>query len=232
MNRTDRLHAVSEELRRAGSRGRTSAQLARKLEVSERTIKRDVSALQQAGLPVWAQAGPGGGYVLDAAATLPPVNLTAGQAVSVAVALAANPGAPFAVDGKAALDKLLDVMDPPTRARAQRLAARMWVRPLAGTATTLPARAAVEEAVRLGRALVIDYVDSGGAASRRTVEPQWLAMRGGHWYLVAWCRERVGPRWFRWDRIAAGHVTREEVEERDPALFGEPPPDARQVGLG
>ncbi len=99
MNRTDRLHALGEELRRAGPRGRTAARLAGWLEVSTRTIKRDVAALQQAGLPVWAQAGPGGGYVLDEAATLPPVNLTSAQAVALAVALAAQADAPYAVDG-------------------------------------------------------------------------------------------------------------------------------------
>ena len=54
MNRTDRLHALSEELRRAGQHGRTAARLAGWLEVSTRTIKRDVAALQQAGLPVWS----------------------------------------------------------------------------------------------------------------------------------------------------------------------------------
>jgi predicted DNA-binding transcriptional regulator YafY len=90
MNRTDRLHALGEELRRAGPRGRTASQLATWLEVSTRTVKRDAAALQQAGLPVWAQAGPGGGYVLDAVATLPLVNLTPAQAVAVAVALAAQ----------------------------------------------------------------------------------------------------------------------------------------------
>jgi predicted DNA-binding transcriptional regulator YafY len=61
VNRTERLYAVAEELRRAGAQGTTSARLARSLEVSIRTIKRDVSALQQAGLPVRAEAGPGGG---------------------------------------------------------------------------------------------------------------------------------------------------------------------------
>ncbi|NKY39299.1 HTH domain-containing protein, partial [Cellulomonas septica] len=64
MNRTDRLYAMAEELRRVGPRGTTSARLARLFEVTARTVKRDVSALQQAGLPVVAQAGAGGGYVL------------------------------------------------------------------------------------------------------------------------------------------------------------------------
>ena len=61
MNRTDRLHSLTEELRRAGPSGRSADRLAAWLEVSTRTIKRDVAALQKAGLPVWAQAGPGGG---------------------------------------------------------------------------------------------------------------------------------------------------------------------------
>src|SRR5919112_5266428 len=145
VNRTDRLHALTEELRRAGPRGRTAQRLAGWLEVSTRTVKRDVAALQQAGVPVWATAGPGGGYVLDAAATLPPVNLTPAQAVAVAVALAEAPDAPFAVDGRAALQKVLDVMGPTARTEAERLAGRVWVR---GSSTARPnAAAVVEEAL-------------------------------------------------------------------------------------
>ncbi len=61
VNRTERLYALAEELRRAGRTGTTGPRLAAALEVSERTIKRDVAALQQAGLTIWAQAGPGAG---------------------------------------------------------------------------------------------------------------------------------------------------------------------------
>ncbi|MFF3065485.1 helix-turn-helix transcriptional regulator [Oerskovia sp. NPDC057915] len=128
MNKTERLYAVAEELRRAGPGGTTGPRLARLLEVSERTIKRDVSALQQAGLPIWAQAGPGGGYVLDPSASLPPVNFTPQQAVAVAVALAAlPPGSPFAVDAVAAQGKVWDALGPEARERAAALAARVWI---------------------------------------------------------------------------------------------------------
>jgi predicted DNA-binding transcriptional regulator YafY len=128
VNKTERLYAVAEELRRAGPAGTTGPRLARRLEVSERTIKRDVSALQQAGLPIWAQAGPGGGYVLDASASLPPVNFTPQQAVAVAVALAAlPPGSPFAVDAAAAQGKVWDALGPEARERATALAARVWI---------------------------------------------------------------------------------------------------------
>ncbi|WP_175008725.1 WYL domain-containing protein [Cellulosimicrobium sp. TH-20] len=129
MNRTERLYALAEELRRAGRTGTTGPRLAAALEVSERTIKRDVAALQQAGLTIWAQAGPGGGYVLDPSASLPPVNFTPGQAVAVAVALATlPPGSPFAVDALAARGKMWDALGAGDRARAEALAARVWVR--------------------------------------------------------------------------------------------------------
>jgi predicted DNA-binding transcriptional regulator YafY len=129
VNRTERLYAIAEELRRAGRTGTTGRRLAAALEVSERTIKRDVSALQQAGLTVWAQAGPGGGYVLDPSASLPPVNFTPGQAVAVAVALATLPsGSPFAVDALAARGKVWDALAAGDRERANALAARVWVR--------------------------------------------------------------------------------------------------------
>jgi predicted DNA-binding transcriptional regulator YafY len=227
VNRTDRLHALTEELRRAGSRGRTAARLAAWLEVSTRTVKRDIAALQQAGLPVWAQAGPGGGYVLAAAATLPPVNLTPAQAVAVAVALAAQPDAPYAVDGRAALAKILDVMEPAARDRATRLAGRVWVRtpPGARPGVTGP----VEEGLAQRRVLALTYRDRLGRPSQRRVEPHLIAFTNDRWYLVGWCHTRQAPRWFRWDRIDRADLTTESVPERDPAVFGTPPPDAHPV---
>ncbi|TFV65779.1 UNVERIFIED_ORG: YafY family transcriptional regulator [Bacillus sp. AZ43] len=227
MNRTDRMHAVSEELRRAGPRGRTARRLADWLEVSPRTIKRDVAALQQAGVPIWASAGPGGGYVLDATATLPPVNLTPSQAVAMAVALAGSPDAPFAVDARAALEKILDVLGPGVRADAERLGGRVWVR--GPEHERLPAAAVVEQAVLRRRVVAIRYRSGSGEVSRRRVEPVFLARTGGRWYLAAWCQERQAPRWFRWDRIEAADLTTEPAPEHDPAVFGTPPQDARPV---
>ncbi len=227
MNRTDRLHALSEELRRAGRRGRTAQRLADWLEVSTRTVKRDVAALQQAGVPIWAGAGPGGGYVLDAAATLPPVNLTPAQAVAVAVALAGAADAPFAVDGRAALEKVLDVLGPVARAEAEQLGARVWVRPPAGPRP--PAAAVVEEALVRRLVVAISYRDGAGRRSRRRVEPHAVARTEGHWHLMAWCRERDAPRWFRWDRIESADLTAEPAPDRDVAVFDTPPADATAV---
>ncbi|WP_369852381.1 helix-turn-helix transcriptional regulator [Cryobacterium sp. Y82] len=64
MKRSERLQSLTESLRRAGSRGRTAQQLADGFEVTIRTIKREISALEAGGLPVWARTGPGGGYGL------------------------------------------------------------------------------------------------------------------------------------------------------------------------
>ena len=229
MNRTDRLHALSEELRRAGPRGRTAAQLAGWLEVSTRTVKRDVAALQQVGLPVWAQSGPGGGYVLDAVATLAPVNLTPAQAVAVATALATQPGAPYAADGRVALEKVLDVMPPADRRRAEELGARVWIRDADPTSAATTVSSSLGEALATRRVLVLDYSDASGRSTRRRVEPHLLARTGDRWYLLGWCRRRQAPRWFRFDRIRAAHLTKEPVVERDAAIFGIPPPDAHPV---
>ncbi len=189
--------------------------------MSTRTVKRDISALQHAGVPIWASSGPGGGYVLDASATLPPVNLTPAQAVAVAVALAGPADAPFAADGRAALAKVLDVLGPAARAEAERLGGRVWMRGRPGGRPD-PAPV-VEEALAKRRVVAITYRDRRGVASRRQVEPHLLARTGDRWYLVGWCRERDAPRWFRWDRIGAADLTLEAAPERDPADFGTRP---------
>ena len=228
MNRTDRLYALAEELRRAGSQGRTAERLAGLFEVSTRTVKRDVAALQQAGVPIWTTGGPGGGYVLDSLASLPPLDFTPGEAVAVAVALAAQPGLPYAVDGRSALEKVLEAMVPGQRAEAEALAGRVWVRPRDLPVTHVSR--ALEQALRAGVVVVLDYVDG---RSRRTtareVEPHLLALDEGRWYLVGWCRRRDDVRWFRLDRIERALVTAEPVTARDPSVFGTPPDDAHPV---
>jgi predicted DNA-binding transcriptional regulator YafY len=230
MNRTDRLYALVEELRAAGSRGLGTAALAARFEVSSRTIKRDISALQQAGTPIWATSGPGGGYVLDAAATLPPLTFTPGEATAVAAALASQPGLPFGTDGRSALTKVLGAMPPEQRDAAAGLAAKVWVRPPAevGSATTR----IVDECLRAGRVVVLDYLDASGSVTRRPVEPLAYANNHGRWYLLAWCRHRRAGRWFRLDRIQAAWSTTQEFEPRElSAVFGTAPPDAHPVAV-
>src|SRR6266542_4539838 len=94
MNRTDRLYALVAELRAVAPRPRSARWLAGRFEVSARTVERDISALQQSGVPIYAEPGRRGGYCLDKARTLPPVNLTPGEAVAMALALRRLDGTP------------------------------------------------------------------------------------------------------------------------------------------
>ena len=71
VRRSERLHALTESLRRSGNRGRTAEQLAAEFEVSVRTIKRDLASLEASGLPLWSRPGPGGGYGLLSGGALP-----------------------------------------------------------------------------------------------------------------------------------------------------------------
>ncbi len=233
MNRTDRLYAITEELRRRGSAGSTGRRLAAMLEVSERTIKRDVSALQQAGTPIWAQPGPGGGYVLDAAATLPPITFTPAQAVAAAVALAAMPpGSPFGVDAATTQRKVWDALGHADRERAATLSGRVWTHLPADPdePPTEPAvLRAVEQALGDGRVLSITH-GADGRVTRRDVEPILLAHTDGRWYLVAWCRSRQAVRWFRLSRIRRAHLTGERHPPRDVAEVGVPPAGSAPVG--
>ena len=224
MQRAARLHAITEELRRAGDRGRTAEQLAHLLEVTTRTIKRDVATLQSAGSAIAAQAGPGGGYFLIGQPSLPPVNFTAAQAVAIAVALAMNRDAPFAQDGRAALAKLLDVMDDVSRQQVEEVGARVWVRGADSSVATI--RRAIEQGVERNRVVSLGYTDAEGNRSLRRVEPHLLAYSNGRWYVIAWCLTRNAVRWFRVDRVSDAAVTTTPFEPRDPAIFGEPPADA------
>jgi predicted DNA-binding transcriptional regulator YafY len=125
VNRTDRLYALVEELRTVSPRPRSASWLAGRFEVSVRTVERDINALQQSGVPIYAEPGRTGGYCLDKAHTLPPVNLTPGEAVAMAVALRRLEGTPFQVTAGSALRKLVAAMQSDAAAEARDLAGRI-----------------------------------------------------------------------------------------------------------
>lgn len=225
MNRTDRLYALVEELRARAPRPLRASELASRFEVSTRTIERDLLALQKAGVPIWAQPGPGGGYSLNPDTTLPPLNLTPDEAVALATALAAMPAMPFATAGHSALGKLAAVMAAAPRATASDLAARIRVTPHA----TQPASAVwstIERALLEPEALRLIYLDQHERETARTVEPGGLLGASSGWYLVAWCRTRQAPRTFRLDRITHIDATGEAIIAPDlDGLLAEIPHD-------
>ncbi|MDT0533342.1 WYL domain-containing protein [Micromonospora sp. DSM 115977] len=212
MNRTDRLYALVEELRAVSPRPRSARWLAARFEVSTRTIERDIGALQESGVPIWAEPGRTGGYALDRARTLPPVNLTPVEAVAMAVALHRMRGTPFAAAAGTALRKLISVMPAADAAEAHRLAARVH---LIGDGPVAPVPAAVADAVRARRVLRLRYADRSGAGSLRDVEPLGYLGNPRHWYLLGWCRLRAGIRAFRVDRITSVTTLAERVPERE-----------------
>ncbi|MEU7998618.1 WYL domain-containing protein [Micromonospora sp. NPDC049060] len=212
MNRTDRLYALVEELRAVSPRPRSARWLAARFEVSSRTIERDIGALQESGVPIWAEPGRTGGYALDRARTLPPVNLTPVEAVAMAVALHRMRGTPFAAAAGTALRKLISVMPAADAAEAHRLAARVH---LIGDGPVTPVPAAVADAVRARRVLRLRYADRSGAGSLRDVEPLGYLGNPRHWYLLGWCRLRAGIRAFRVDRITSVTTLAERVPERE-----------------
>ncbi|MBA8928959.1 putative DNA-binding transcriptional regulator YafY [Kutzneria viridogrisea] len=89
MDRTDRLHALVEQLRESTPVPCSARSLAKRYGVSVRTVLRDISMLQQAGVPISASIGRQGGYVLEQARALPPITVTQGEAIAVVVALRA-----------------------------------------------------------------------------------------------------------------------------------------------
>ncbi|HXH80940.1 helix-turn-helix transcriptional regulator [Nocardioides sp.] len=228
MNRTDRLYALREELRRAGTRGRTAEQLARSFEVSTRTVKRDVSALQQAGFPVWARPGRMGGYVVDREATLPPVNLSASELSGLAAAVAAHRGQPFEHHARTALIKLLSVMVPSERHRATALADRVWLDRPSGLARDGSTGRAIEQALVERRVVALTSHESDDPAAVHA-HPQLLAHTEGHWFLAATVEPQGEVRWFRLDLVTSATLTRQQALDLPVGEVGTPPSSARPV---
>jgi predicted DNA-binding transcriptional regulator YafY len=230
MNRTDRLYALVEELRAAAPRPRTADQLARRFEVSVRTIERDLGALLEAGLPIYTRPGPGGGYAIDKAHTLPPVNFTPDEATALAIALARPAESPLADALASALRKVVAAMPAGQAEAAQRLAQRISLLPHPSDAR--PATAAAIEQALLG-SLVVDiaYEDRNGVPTHREVEPMALVGSGEAWYLFGHCRLRQDQRSFKLDRIRSARLTGERSPERALEDLRDPPPDLRRLSL-
>jgi predicted DNA-binding transcriptional regulator YafY len=213
MNRTDRLYAIVEELRARAPRTLRAHEIAERFEVSVRTVERDILSLQEAGVPIWAQRGPRGGYALDPRRTLPPLNLTAEEAAALATALAAVGPMPFADAARSARLKLAAVMTSADAAGAGALADRIRVAPR--EIAPPPIMRAIEEAVSHRVVIELNYEDRTGAMTQRAVEAHGLFSSQSGWYLIGWCRMRDGGRVFRLDRIKNAEATDEPIPDRD-----------------
>jgi predicted DNA-binding transcriptional regulator YafY len=184
----------------------SGADLAHRLGVTPRTVRRDVDRLRELGYPVNASPGTGGGYQLGAGAELPPLLLDDEEAVAVAVGLRTAAGHGIEGIGETsvrALAKLEQVL--PNRLRRRVGALNAFTVPMlrGPQSSTVDASVLTElaNACRDSERLRFEYSDHGGSASRRTVEPHRLVCTERRWYLVAWDLDRGDWRTFRADRI-------------------------------
>lgn len=186
----------------------TGAELAERLEVTTRTVRRDVDRLRELGYPVHAVMGPAGGYRLGAGAALPPLLLDDGEAVAVALGLQTNATGNVAGIEEASLRALTKVEQVlPTRLRHRvdalhHAVVAMPPRYDPGPAVDADSLTSISAAIRAAEVLRFDYRSHTGDKTRRNVEPHRIAHWSRKWYLVGWDTDRADWRTFRVDRMA------------------------------
>ncbi|MEU8237552.1 YafY family protein [Actinoplanes missouriensis] len=195
------------------------SELADRLEVSPRTLRRDVDRLRELGYPVDASRGVAGGYQLQAGAAMPPLLLDDEEAVAIAVGLrsaAAGAVAGFEETSVRALAKVIQLLPPRLRRRIDALQAVTAPGVFGGgpvldavTLTTIAMACRGEERLRF------DYAPRDGEAMRRHVEPHRLVSLGRRWYLVAWDLDRGDWRSFRVDRLSGPSLTGARFRPRE-----------------
>jgi predicted DNA-binding transcriptional regulator YafY len=204
----------------------TAENLANRLEVTERTVRRDMVRLRNLGYPVEAMAGPGGGYRLGAGGKLPPLLLDDDEALAVAVSLRTAAGGIVGGLEEAALSalsKLEPVLPPKVRGRLEDVTATTLRLGTAEPASVDPVTLAlVAGAARAQERVRFHYVAADGRESERLCEPFRLVFTQRRWYLVAYDCDRADWRTFRLDRIGAAYATRVRFRRVDP-------PDAEQL---
>ena len=186
--------------------------LAERLEISDRTVRRDIERLREMGYRIDATMGPDGGYRLAAGADLPPLLFDDAQAVAVAIALqtATVAGADLDEPAARALATIRQVMPSRLRHRLDALeVVSIAQRPGGAAPTRVPLEILVElaRAIRDSVVLRFDYAPRGQRAAdalpaSRRVEPHHLVNAQGRWYLVAWDLERDGWRLFSVERVS------------------------------
>lgn len=200
MRRADRLFQLVQLIR--GRRLSTAAYLAERLQVSPRTVYRDVAELQAQGVPIEGEAGVG--YRLGPGFDLPPLMFTRTEAQALLAAVRiAQPrlDAALATGAQAALGKILAVLPASLRAAAESLA--LFAPPFGPDAATLQRLALLREAIEARRKLRLGYIDGEQRRSERCVRPLGCFCWNAVWTLAAFCERRQDFRSFRLDRIEA-----------------------------
>lgn len=200
MRRADRLFQIVQYLR--GGRLVTAASLAERLEVSERTIYRDIADLQSTGVPVDGEAGIG--YIMRSGFDLPPLMFTRDEIVALVTGarmVKAWGGTAMMAAAEEALVKIETVLPEAERSRVGDTKIFSPSIGLAGQSRELIDRC--EHAIEGRETVALVYCDENGAFTRRTVQPLGLWFWGKVWTLVGWCELRDDFRMFRLDRMSS-----------------------------
>jgi predicted DNA-binding transcriptional regulator YafY len=187
-----------------GRRDWAGGELADRLQVSGRTIRRDVERLRELGYPVESLRGPAGGYRLRAGTAMPPLLLDDDEAIAIAVGLRTAARASVAgIEETAvrALVKLEQVLPAHLRRRVGALGSATTTLPVSGPTVDPQHLTMIAAACRDSECLRFAYRSRDLTESRRLVEPHSLVNLGRRWYLVAWDRQREDWRSFRVDRL-------------------------------
>ena len=204
MRRADRLFQIVQHLR--GGRLVTAKMLGERLEVSERTIYRDIADLQATGVPVDGEAGVG--YILREGFDLPPLMFTREEIVALVAGarmVRSMGGASMAKAAIEALIKIESVLPPSLQTQLKSVEIHVPDRQMPDRDKNMIDLA--QAAVEARKVLELDYADVEGKASRRNVRPLGLWYWGKVWTLVGWCELRDDFRVFRIDRIEAAAPT-------------------------
>jgi predicted DNA-binding transcriptional regulator YafY len=190
----------------------TAGQLAARLEVSPRTIHRDMDALSAAGVPVYAERGAGGGWSLTEGFRTNATGLTEAEIRTLFLAGPSRLLADLGLEGaaEAALIKLLAALPSAHRRRAEDVRQRIHIDVAGwhpGESDAVPALPTLQEAIWSERRLRLTYQPTGGEPRERQVDPLGLVARGSTWYLIAAIDGE--PRTYRVSRIVEAHLSAE-----------------------
>lgn len=216
MRRADRLFQIVQYLR--GGRLLTARILAERLEVSERTIYRDIADLIGSGVPIDGEAGIG--YLMRSGYDLPPLMFSRAEITALVAGarmVRSFGGAEMALAAEEALVKIEAVLPPDLRDRPAGVAIHAHdAGALSNADRTMVDQ--LDRAVDAVRKMSLDYRDADGAATRRIVRPLGLWFWGKVWTLIAWCELRDDFRMFRIDRIATAEDAGPFRPDRDKSL--------------
>lgn len=210
MRRADRLFQIIQFMQ--GRRLTTARQLAERLEVSERTVYRDVQDLVLSGVPIEGEAGVG--YVLRGGFHLPPLMFTPEEMEALVVGarmLDAWAGEKLSIAAKEALQKIDSVLPPHLKDTLQK--PRIFAPAFPDTCKSSARLDVLHAAINDKRKLRMDYQRADEAHSKRIVWPLGLVFWGNVWTLMTWCELRSDYRTFRVDRIQAFDVLDTRFEE-------------------